>query len=398
MKLWSYTLCIAASLILAPHLYAQIPTVPAQATAAESIKWLRGSDLRMVAWGAHFVADHKDQSALPELERLAEAWRALPPPAYDTRGKYAPVSLEQQERTDAMLAVLDALIQLHGTVSAEAAESLAPNFTAQALTLFAAMPEPQRTQYAESVYATRRGLGAVYSPQELTHDRTVHLAAALLAQHPPAGFTASLLNETTVMLRVSVTDKALKPESRGWGTPCSDSFAKKPLPGWPQPWTYVVEEYWRQQPLDGMTVLVPGNPAITTRRALSNSSCSTLGWFSSAARLRLAEEAAPPTGKLRTSTLRDDNLPFPGASAYNTALTSLVLRNQEPYRQLAALLASKGVLTEQESLTAVLTFRVEILDKRGDRTEPLPEPRLNNAKVVFEEGSVQESAPWTFPF
>ena len=399
MKLWSYTLCIAASLTLASHLYAQTPAVPAHATVAESVEWLRGSVLRMVAWAAHFTADNRDQSALPELERLAEAWHTLPPPTYDAHGEYALIPLEQQERTDAMFAVLDALIRLHGTVSAEAIKSLAPNFTAQALTLFAAMPEPQRTQYARSVYATRRGLGSIYNPQEVAQDRMVHLAAALLAQQPPPGFTASLLNEMTVLLYITVTDQRQEPDG-GIGTAtCSDSFAKKPLPGWPQAWTYVVEELWSPQLLDGTTVLVPGYPAITTRRALSDSSCSTLGWFSSAVRLQLAEwEAALPAGKLRAGTRRSDTLQFFGAAAYKAALASAILRNEEPYRQLAALLASKGMLSEQEAHTAQPILRVEVLDKRSRQTEPLPEPRSNNAKVVFEKGFMQEAAPWTFPF
>src|ERR1700734_1982166 len=100
------------------------PTVPVRATEDDMLQWLRGDDPRMVAWGAHFAASQQEQTMLPELTRLAESWQPLPPQQYDAGGNYVPRTAEQRERGDAMQAVLDTLIQLHGAVSAEAVEGL----------------------------------------------------------------------------------------------------------------------------------------------------------------------------------------------------------------------------------------------------------------------------------
>jgi hypothetical protein len=370
------------------------PTMPMQASEDDMLQWLRGDDLRMVAWGAHFAARQQEQTMIPELTRLAESWQALPPQQYDAGGNYVPGTAEQRERSDAMEAVLDALIQLHGTVSAEAVEGLLQDFTPQALTLFAFMSEPERTRLAMEVYATRREPGSVYEWRQLAHDQMVHLAAAILAQHPPAGFTASLLNEINVVLRVRVSDGKKIPYALGGGGTCGDSSRLQAASGWPHPWTYVVEERWHQENLQGMQVLVPGDPAITTRRAEGSSSCSTLQWFSSAVRLRLAEqETGTPGGKLGTGTLQYDNIRYPGMAAYDTALAIVVRQHGAAFRELAAALEREGLLTPQEAATAAPTLRVQVLDERENKSDPLSMPQWMGAKVIYESNEREQASP-----
>jgi hypothetical protein len=354
-------------------LLAHAQSIPTHATSDQIDHWLRSGDSRMVAWGAHFAAETADKGEIPILASLAENYQALPPQEFDSKGSYIPRTLEQKQKFDSMQAVLDALIQFHGTVNFKAVTAVLPDFSAQALTLFATMPEPERSQHAVTLYATRDPSDKKpYDWHQLARQQMIHMAAAILALNPPPGFTATLLNETTVTLKISVTDKDDKRNVTGSGGACGDSFELLAAPGWPQPYTYVVEQHWKSEGL-AERILIPGEPAITTRRALSNSSCSTLRGFTSVERFALAQqEAGIPAGALGAGTLEYATLRYPGAADYAAALSALIARYRKPFRNLAEILAGKSFLTQQEAATAVPAFSVEIQDQRQDKTRALP--------------------------
>lgn len=387
-------------LLVASMLAQGVPNAPLRASEQDISQWLQGGDIRMVAWAAYFAAQNHDTAAVHQLALRAESWQPLPEQEFDDHGNYIPRSQEQRERSEAMTQVLDALIQLEGTVSPQAVKQLAKDFPAQALTFFARLPEPERTELAEDIYNTRRGAGAVYDWRSLNHDQMVHMAAAILAQHPPDGFTASLLNETSVVLNVIVTDAPQRAPDRSGTSVCGDSFAAKPITGWPQPWTYVVEERWHQENPDERSILVKGDPAITTRRALSNSSCSTLRWFSSAVRLRVVEqEAGASPGQLDEGIEQYDNLAYTGPNSYFAALVAIIRRHNQEFRDLSARLQRLDKMTPREAEMAGPVFHLRITDERANRTEPLPEFHPDDPKIVFDIADVVSTlGPWLDPF
>ncbi len=352
-------------------LIAHSQIVPSQATNEEIDRWLRGGDPRIVAWGASFAAKSVDKDELPVLVGLAENYRSLPPQEYDVRGNYIPRTPEQKQQLDSMQSVLDSIIQLHGAVPFEVIIAVLPDFPAQALTLFATMSEPERSQRAIALYETRDKSDQSY---DWHHQQMIHMAAAILALQPPPGFTATLLDETTVTLKVSVTEDDQKRDGTFSGGMCGDSFGLVPAPGWPQPYTYVVEQHWHsQRPPEG--VLIPGEPAITTRRALSNSSCSALPGFTSVQRLLLArQEAGLPPGNLGAGTLQYDTLRYTDPASFLASLSVLIDRHKAPFQKLAATLAGKSYITATESASVMPAFAVEIEDQRNDRSQALPIP------------------------
>jgi hypothetical protein len=217
-------------------------TVPTNATSDQIVAWLTGSDQRMVAWGAYFAGENKDAGAVPYLKRLAEQWQPMPA-RYSPAGSAVKIPDADSARERAMYSVLDALIRMHESIAPEAIPTLAKDFGGQAMTLFAYLPETERRRLAESIYAGREP-GAEYfwtaaaRPQTILNTDTgellrpvagfregmeqyaagdlIHVAAAMLANDPPPGFAASLMNETTVLLTVSVGAKA----NRGVSAPC----------------------------------------------------------------------------------------------------------------------------------------------------------------------------------
>jgi hypothetical protein len=363
-------------------LIAHAQTTPTQATSDDIDHWLRSGDPRMVAWGAYFAAENADTDELPVLVSLAENYKAGPPQQYDGRGNYISRTPEHKQRLDSMQAVLDSLIQLHGTVIYEAVVAVLPDFPAQALILFATMPEPERSQRAAVLYATRDPSDKPYDWHQLAHGQMIHMAAAILALNPPPGFTATLLTEATVTLKISVTDDDQKHDGIFSGGMCGDSFALVPAPGWPQPYTYIVEQHWKSE-ISTKGILIPGEPAITARRSISNSSCSTLPGFTSVQRLLLAQwEAGRRSGGLGTGTLQYDTLHYPGPTNYLAALSTLIDRHRKPYRTLAGTLAGRSFLTSTETATAMPTFSVEIQDQRQDKTQTLALPASLGSRVI----------------
>lgn len=134
-------------------------SAPNQATHKQVEDWLRSSDPRIVAWGATFAGSNADAAALPALENLAETYKSLPPRRYDVKGSYVPRTPAQTQQFNSMQAVLDALIQLRGAVPSEGIEAILPDFPDQALVLFATLPEPERSRYALTVYASHDRFG-----------------------------------------------------------------------------------------------------------------------------------------------------------------------------------------------------------------------------------------------
>lgn len=351
---------------------AHAQTSPISATPHEIAQWLRSGDPRMVAWGAYFAAKTADVEELPVLASLAENYRALPPQEVDGKGRPIFRLPEQEQYFDSMQAVLDSLIQLHGTVAYDGVMAILSDFPAQALTLFATMPEPERSHHAAAVYATRDRSEEPYDWQHLAHQQMVHMAAAILSLKPPPGFTGTLLNETTVTLKISVRDDDDVREGAFPGSLCIHAREPTAHPGWPQPYTYIVEERWKDQnPAEG--ILIPGEPAITTRRDRDNSSCSIITGLTSVQRLRVAEEeAAFPPSAMGSGVLQYDTLHYPGAVNYPAAVAALIDRHKQSLRTLVSALVQKSHLTPAEAAATMPAFSVEILDERLDKMKSLP--------------------------
>jgi len=370
--------------------------VPTQATNKEIANWLQGDDPRMVAWGAVFAAKNHDEATVPYLARLAEGWMPLPP-ASNSDGSYRKVSEEESARVREMEAVLDALIQLHGEVEPAAIQRLAGDFDGDALTLFARMPEKSRKTFAEQIYAGRLS-GAEYTALHIkwvagsmdadpavpgfanVYDQykegfLLSVAAAILANDPPPGFAASLLNETTVDLELSVGARDPYANLRDGGM-CADSFSLHGPPGWPERWIYKIEESWSSQSLRG-EILVPGVPTLTTRRTVNTSSCSNLRLFSSNSRLLLlAQMLHRPIKDVGWDLKEDSVISYADETQFAIDTSRVMAQREQAFRTTATELVPMGLMTTEEAQNARPTLQVKVKDMRETKSPPLPEVKL----------------------
>jgi hypothetical protein len=313
-----------------------------------------------------------------------------------------------------MFAVLDAVIQMHGTVTPEAISSLAKDFTAQALTLFGTMPEPQRTELAMSIYAARDG---EYAEQQKSQERAnsdpfirslkaggmapfdrwtgsepkvagglVRMAAAILANNPPPGFAASLMNELTTQLELSIGADDPRADFH-LGPMCGDSLGTKTPDGWPKKWAYVVEQYWPTEMLNGVKVIVPGVPAITTRRAETSSSCSAIGGLSSSVRIQLLTQMLGlENGKLGWTLQAYEQVPYSNDLDFQRSVQTAVAQREQAYRATAAALAAKGWMTAEEARGAEPTLELWVRDARESKVPPIPQVPLIWNNVSLTDG------------
>lgn len=164
------------------------------------LTWLHSDDPRLVAWGAHEVLVTDDRSLLPDLVVLAEGWRPL------VRERPTPTALErlsqdQIDRRDALAAVLDTLIQMRVSLSADTLLALTPDFGNDVAVFLSRMHEDEAAPLSMELY--RRSVTSA-----TPHSYSLHyVAAAMLALHPPPGFAADLLRSTVVYAEVIASPK-----------------------------------------------------------------------------------------------------------------------------------------------------------------------------------------------
>ena len=107
-------------------------------------------------------------------------------------------------------------------------------------------------------------------------------------------------------------------------------------------------------------------------------------------RLQLAAQEA----EARLGAIQFDSLGYRGAAQFNSAIGAVVTDHFQAFQELALQLASKGLMTPQEAATAAPALRVELMDERADKSEPLPQPRSINPKITFRDPTPGFSNPY----
>ena len=171
--------------------------------------WLNSADPRVEAWGAYLVLRDQRTDAIPVLLSMLEAYPVIPQEA----------SQLEVDRHDAMLGVLDALIQFDAPVPAADAQRIYPEFPVQSLVLLARSQED-----------TADALLDIFRNEQRW--QVAWLAAGnLLSARRAAGFAAAVIEGMTVHLQVIVTEPGV-----GFGggqSSCCGGGSAAPKAGWP---------------------------------------------------------------------------------------------------------------------------------------------------------------------
>lgn len=348
-------------------------------------RWVHGGDPREMSWAAVFALQEKDTSFLPEFASLAEQWRPLPHRNVLDREYHPPQPLtsEERERRDAMSALLDAIIQLNGNIPAASTQNLASDFPVQAIILLYRMT-PQEAEPT---------LLALYGETAPASWYTQRAAAALLALHPPAGFAASLLSNTTVTSHVFVS----LPEdpSLGMGASSGDCGGYgRPLvkADWPAIGKYSMRECGPgRDPAPYLTI--PGLKPIDAVRVVTptlqsdSGECTGFTPLNNSVRATLiAQMLDEQPERMTIKSHVDVNIKVKNDQDYKTQLAVYVDREEATFRSVKMNLTAKQLLSPAEaSDDAVLpSLLLVISDSRSSKAFPLEEMQFRSPRVKWE--------------
>jgi hypothetical protein len=341
------------------------------ALLAES--WLGSSDPRVRAWGAFLVLRDSQRQLLPRLTALLSEHRV----------ETGPLAGAARDARHAMLAVLDAIIQLGGSldIAPAVAARLYPEFPTQSLMLLSrrglARPPAADGLLLDIFRAERTAPGAWLT------------AANILIANDVTGVAAAIVNGVSIDLRVRVVDEgtAAPQPPAGRGGSCGFGGAGPTPPGWPDVGNYHLTRTvasgltgWSSGPVSRgvdptfyLRVLSGPDPVVR-----ADFVCDDMVWW------HLPEGLDRVTERLLASLARE---PVDAPSLKLHVTHTIVWRDNEQYARTLAdrvqeeratvsafldKLVASGAMTPAERQAAAPVIAVAVADARAARAVDLP--------------------------
>src|ERR1700722_10484462 len=318
--------------------------------------WLHSADARLQAWGAYAVLRDQRTEAIPDLLAMVAGFPVLEQPATQA----------DSDQHDAMLGVLDALIQFHAEVPAGDAQRIYPEFPVQSLILLSRSQEETAPALLAIFKSERRWLAAWLA------------AGALLRDRHAEGFAAAVIEDMTVHAQVMVTEPGAGGGFGGSASCCGAGMPPKPRAGWPPLGVYAFGGCGdRVQP--GATLLVGGtDPAYyhrqvnATYQADGVSGCGC-GLDQDLVRQHylttlLNDSAEQPPVRAYVS----HTIVWQGPDGYRGELTAFIGEQQRVFAQLARRLGERNLLSEADAKILRPKLQIRTVDWRASKQPALP--------------------------
>jgi hypothetical protein len=337
-------------------------------------EWLRSGDQRQVAWGAWLARQDHQTALIPVLIEKVE--------------QYQPTNESQStegERHDALLVVLDALIDLGARVPVQAARKLYPEFAAQSLILL--------------IHSQADAQSALLDIFQNARANWNWLAAGkVLVKTRPAGFASLLVSRFTQHITVSVFDPGVGGGIGGGGSECGFSL-RAPKEGWPPVGLYLLTQFPERMPRLSATLLIGGDTAVyywRTEPGNYDNPPDAPGACDDGNRDRyraqyLARLMDPTFPRISPDAYPQVYIEWRSETDYRQRLLAAVEEQRAEFRRVLAALQDPGrALNPAEA--AILKPRLEVVirDGRTDRSIPLPE-------VLKDDGIVAVRTAFTQP-
>ena len=328
--------------------------------------WLHSADSRTQAWGAYLVLRDGRTEAIPDLLALQAGF-----PVIEEVATQADV-----DQHDAMLGVLDGLIQLGAQVPAGDAQRIYPEFPVQSLILLLRSQED-----------TAPALLAIFKSERRWPPAWLAAGNFLLERHAQ-GFAAAVVEGMTVHAQVMVTEPGI-----GWGSGGSffcdgTGFPPKSKAGWPPVGVYAFGGCGERLQ-SGATVLVGGtDPAYYHRQVNASyqvegvSGCQPdqdLVRQHYLTKLLSASADQPPVRAHVSHTIA-----WHGLDAYRSELAALIAEQQHVFAELARRLGELGLLSGKEATTLRPALEVRVWDLRASHEPVLPTVAALAGNVTVE--------------
>lgn len=354
--------------------------------AAQAKEWLLSGNPRLRAWGAYLALHIQSTDLVPNLLTLVSA--------YDGQ------AAADKDCHDAMIAVLDALIQLGANVRPKEAARIYADFPAQSLILLARSHLLEATRNWDE---EMRGILLHMFETETKHQGAWLAAGNLLAGRsgfqPAPGFAAAVLEGMTLHAHVTVTTPGFGFGGGIGSASCGDGAPGGPKPGWPQVGSYAILNCGNQNVAPGDVVLADGADPAYYRRIVDGtygsvlySSCTCL-----VSRDAMREHyvstllhAPPDNPPLKAFIFR--SITWQDEQAHASDLLGFIQQQQQKIALVLEDLQRRELLTADQAKAARPMLAVEIYDARSSKNPPLPEVTISSEKVTIKKAS-----PYTAP-
>jgi hypothetical protein len=334
--------------------------------------WLQHSDPRERAWAAYWIGRGRLEQQIPQLIDALTKYQA---------GAQA-ASSDWQDDDFAALVMADSLIKLNADVPPDLALALYPKFRVRALLLL----------------ARSRSHDALLAVMDSARQRTEWLAAAdLLAENPPPGFAARLLqNISPIRATIQVLSPGDAVGGSGSGGLCYGPGGGMPRVDWPPVTIYWL---WTAEAANS-ELFVGGENPVFLQRKLSRDYITAAG---------PEDDCGPPS--VRPADLSRDligqllgqkkdafalqltsflSVTWSSPKAYLDEATSFVLQQAEILHSVEDGLQARGLLTDDEAASAHPPLNVQVVDERnGDKT-PLPDLLFADPSIHLTSHDVNE--------
>ena len=351
------------------------PAVIVQSQEKQSVglaaEWLSSSDARVRAWGAYLALRDRQVSLLPQLIGLVKV--------YPIMG--SPLTSSERDEHDAMLAVLDAIMQMRGGFPTDDAARLYPEFPVQAL-LSLSHDGPKAAGSLLEIFKTENKLPGAW------------LAAGnLLMVWNPSGFAAAILASLTVHAHITVvSENSGAGVGGGYGGNCFSGVAPVKI-GWPP-----VGKYYVRNTTSGFTgdVLLQGgaDPAFYFRtvdaayvvRNDDDSACSKMFELNrdTVREHYLAKLVPELPGDPFVRSHVEQTISWHDDASYVISLRAFIGQQQRLYEALGKKLMDSGLISAEERESAKPSLEVRISDfrKNSPPTLPLLQDPGSNVKII----------------
>jgi hypothetical protein len=318
--------------------------------------WLHSADPRIEAWGAYMVLRDRRTEAIPDLLAKVAGF-----PVVEEAATQADV-----DQHDAMLGVLDALIQFGAQAPAGDALRIYPEFPVQSLILLSHSQEDTASALL-AIFNTERRWPAAWLG-----------AGALLLERHAEGFAAAVVEGMTVHAQVMVTEPGIGSGGGGSSQCCGAGLPFEPRAGWPPLGVYAFAGCGdRLQP--GAAVMAGGtDPAYYNRHVTASYQLAALpgcGCNPDQDLVRqhylttlLFDSAEQPPVRAHVS----HTIVWQGQDAYQSELAAFIGDQQHVFAELARRLGERSLLSEAEAKTLRPKLQIRIWDQRGSQQPALP--------------------------
>jgi hypothetical protein len=335
-------------------------------TAQLAASWLHSGDPRLQAWGAYAMLRDYHMNLIPEMTAMVNGYEVTPWPIPESR----------RDQHDAMIAMLDTLIQLHRGITASGAARLYPEFPAQSLILLSWEGKDANNLLLD--------LFRDEKPQRLPW-----LASGnMLMERHVSGFAAAVLNGLTLHADVQVVTIDTPRTGQVSGMSCGGGLEGKPT--WP-----AVGNYALAQKGSGATLLADGEDPVYYRRAVSGEYdrlrdkccglCADETLLLDMYREHyLAQLLSARIGNPPIRTAFDESIVWKNGAAYTAHLREIVRREQQKLAAVAEKLKAANLLNAEDAAAVKMRLEITVVDERKDKTVPLPRVENLGENVIVK--------------